>query len=572
MERSVAPRRLGDVTDAAIAPVDTVAPDFSAFYGTALTEATRAVALTVGDDALAREAVDEAMVRAYERWAKVGHYANPEGWVYRVAVNWAYSSLRRSARAVLRAGTPDRAVWDTPVDPDLGRALARPGPPSARGPRAPVLPGLHGAGDRRRPARTGGDREEPPPPGPRRPAGPPHQPDRHPREAVMTNIDRTAADASDLAARFRATGQAVPPHPPDLDRLHARAGRRRRRRRVAGAVGSVVVLAAVAGGTVAATIDDTERVTAVTPDDPTTTGEPPAPTTAPTSTTSDVATSEGPTSTTTTTATTEAVGPTDDLPAYMVSEGDTVVWHLPTGPVPVTPVPGVVLRAKAIGDGTAVAVTRGPDQRMFLLAPGDEPVEVEAPLARETSDLWTVGLVDGRRVLVGNRFGGGSDGLVALDLDSGEETEVPLPSGSGGVFQPSMTADGRLLVTSGEHPDCTTTLVDLRTMTAGTTGLTGCGLERAVSPDGTRVVDVSEDFAEVVTYDVATGAEVDRDVPSQPVALEGFQIEYDGRRVVLSNAYDDDLHAPWEVLDTETGAITPLPGRGPASAWLDPDA
>ena len=38
------------------------------------------------------------MTRAAERWPVVGQYDNPAGWVYRVALNWARTHLRRLTR------------------------------------------------------------------------------------------------------------------------------------------------------------------------------------------------------------------------------------------------------------------------------------------------------------------------------------------------------------------------------------------------------------------------------------------------------------------------------------------
>jgi len=53
-------------------------------------------ALTVitGDSSLAAEVVDEAFVRAYERWDRVGEMASPDGWTFRTALN----VLRRRQR------------------------------------------------------------------------------------------------------------------------------------------------------------------------------------------------------------------------------------------------------------------------------------------------------------------------------------------------------------------------------------------------------------------------------------------------------------------------------------------
>lgn len=71
--------------------------------------------MTLGDPALAAEAVDEAMARALERWRVVGGYERPEAWVYRVALNWARSSLRKWSRRPTR---PARQL-DRPTRDDL---------------------------------------------------------------------------------------------------------------------------------------------------------------------------------------------------------------------------------------------------------------------------------------------------------------------------------------------------------------------------------------------------------------------------------------------------------------------
>ncbi len=84
----------------------------------------RALALTLGNRLLAFDATDEAFARAWSRWASVSAHANPAGWVYRVALNWATSWLRK-----LRREQPDVYV-DGPVpavgrDLDLDRAIVR---------------------------------------------------------------------------------------------------------------------------------------------------------------------------------------------------------------------------------------------------------------------------------------------------------------------------------------------------------------------------------------------------------------------------------------------------------------
>ena len=71
---------------------------FEDFYRDNRLQVARALALTLGDRELAAEATDEAMVRAYQRWSRVGGLDNPGGWVYRVGLNWSRSILRRAAR------------------------------------------------------------------------------------------------------------------------------------------------------------------------------------------------------------------------------------------------------------------------------------------------------------------------------------------------------------------------------------------------------------------------------------------------------------------------------------------
>jgi RNA polymerase sigma-70 factor (ECF subfamily) len=80
-------------------------PSFEGFYRARWQQVYRAVAIGINDADLAREAVDEAMVRAYERWRKVSGMTNPEGWVFRVAMNWATSRLRRR-KLLLRSAEP----------------------------------------------------------------------------------------------------------------------------------------------------------------------------------------------------------------------------------------------------------------------------------------------------------------------------------------------------------------------------------------------------------------------------------------------------------------------------------
>lgn len=94
---------------------------FDGFYRESYARIAGALTYTLGDEDLAVEAVDEAMARAFARWSSVSAMDNPAGWVYRVALNWARSALRRLRR---RPAPP--AVRDAPgevADVDLRRAL-----------------------------------------------------------------------------------------------------------------------------------------------------------------------------------------------------------------------------------------------------------------------------------------------------------------------------------------------------------------------------------------------------------------------------------------------------------------
>jgi RNA polymerase sigma-70 factor (ECF subfamily) len=100
---------------------------FEAFYRSSWRAVYRPLAATIGDPDLAAEAVDEAMTRAYARWASLHSVGNLEGWVYRVAYRWAVDRLRRRVRErVLLARLRPR--YDDPApsaEPGLQPALAR---------------------------------------------------------------------------------------------------------------------------------------------------------------------------------------------------------------------------------------------------------------------------------------------------------------------------------------------------------------------------------------------------------------------------------------------------------------
>ena len=82
----------------------------------------RALAVALGDRDLAVDATDEAMARAYPRWATISGYDNPGAWVYRVGLNWARSHRRRLARR-LPFAHPTEAPPVPVADPAVREAL-----------------------------------------------------------------------------------------------------------------------------------------------------------------------------------------------------------------------------------------------------------------------------------------------------------------------------------------------------------------------------------------------------------------------------------------------------------------
>lgn len=116
------PRAAGDdpVDRDATSPV---VHSFDGFYRERRDAIGRAVALAIGDADLAGDATDEAMARAYERWATVSRLERPEGWVYRVAINWSVSFLRRRRRSLHRLYEPASADGPAARDPALHEAL-----------------------------------------------------------------------------------------------------------------------------------------------------------------------------------------------------------------------------------------------------------------------------------------------------------------------------------------------------------------------------------------------------------------------------------------------------------------
>jgi len=84
----------------------------------------KALALSIGDRDLAAEAVDEAMIRAYQHWGRVSSLDHPAAWVYRVGMNYSRSRFRRMTRKMAFVGRHqgDGIGHDTPFSDSIGDA------------------------------------------------------------------------------------------------------------------------------------------------------------------------------------------------------------------------------------------------------------------------------------------------------------------------------------------------------------------------------------------------------------------------------------------------------------------
>lgn len=117
-------RNLGHLESMDEPIVDARFTSFEDFYVTTRPGVGRALALTLRDDDLARDAVDEAMARAYQRWSHVSRLDNPGGWVYRVGLNWSRSIVRRLHRPTpIWMAEPGHTAAPMVQDPAIDRAL-----------------------------------------------------------------------------------------------------------------------------------------------------------------------------------------------------------------------------------------------------------------------------------------------------------------------------------------------------------------------------------------------------------------------------------------------------------------
>lgn len=102
----------------------TAEDDFDVFYQKWRAPIRRSLALAIGDIGLASEAIDEAMTRAVAHWETLKHYERPEGWLYRVGLNWARGVFRKRRYELLADLEAHAQTWNDPLpDPDLVQAV-----------------------------------------------------------------------------------------------------------------------------------------------------------------------------------------------------------------------------------------------------------------------------------------------------------------------------------------------------------------------------------------------------------------------------------------------------------------
>ena len=121
MEATLAARSVAQ-PQVSVAVARSSAQMFDSFYAATYDDLARALSITLGDAGWGREAADEAMTRAFDRWADVATYDNPAGWVYRVGLNWARSWHRKLNRRL--PWSAETVALPTTHDTSLDEALA----------------------------------------------------------------------------------------------------------------------------------------------------------------------------------------------------------------------------------------------------------------------------------------------------------------------------------------------------------------------------------------------------------------------------------------------------------------
>src|SRR5687767_8416272 len=85
------------------AEVGEAAPSFVDFYEVTFRRLFTALCLVTGNRHEAEEVAQEAFVRVYERWDRVGVLEDPTGYLFRVSMNVFRSRYRRASLGLRRA-------------------------------------------------------------------------------------------------------------------------------------------------------------------------------------------------------------------------------------------------------------------------------------------------------------------------------------------------------------------------------------------------------------------------------------------------------------------------------------
>ena len=108
--------------------MEPVGDDFDAFYAANYGRLVGHLFVVLGDLNEAEDVVQEAFTRAAARWSRVRAYEAPEAWVRRVALNQAFTVLRRAKRQLRLLGrlAPPPEAPELPSDVvDLLAAMRR---------------------------------------------------------------------------------------------------------------------------------------------------------------------------------------------------------------------------------------------------------------------------------------------------------------------------------------------------------------------------------------------------------------------------------------------------------------
>src|SRR6187551_351401 len=100
------------VPDASVVAALEVSRTFEAFYDGESKLLFRRLWLVTGNRAEAEELMQEAFLRVWERWDRVGRMDDPVGYLYRTAMNLFRKRYRRAMLAIRRSVGPSPAHDD----------------------------------------------------------------------------------------------------------------------------------------------------------------------------------------------------------------------------------------------------------------------------------------------------------------------------------------------------------------------------------------------------------------------------------------------------------------------------